>query len=433
MSFLLRQGVVAALTANALRPSRGRRSGLGSFLAGFLFNEAAPQVLAVTALDAATHLTAGRRSGIAAKAGLALAGASALGLAQVVRQSRRSADRFEDALVEGLGVDYVEQLDAGPDPADLATAWRRLARPFNFADEGVRVISDVPYTEAGKRGHLDIYLPAGEDAIKDAPVLLQVHGGAWTVGAKEHQARPLMNHMAARGWVCVAINYRLAPRDAWPAHIVDVKRAIAWVREHIADYGGDPDYLAITGGSAGGHLAALAALTPGDPAFQPGFEDADTSVRAAVPFYGVYDFAGSTGLTNAIGMRDAFLGPRVMQTTWTDSPDVYEAASPILRITPDAPDFFVIHGDLDSLVSVDQARLFVAELRRTSRKSVVYAELPGAQHAFDVYHSIRSTYAVRAVDRYLSWHWNTWRHGLEADSGVDPGDLDGDTRTDRSA
>ena len=433
MSFLLRQGVVAALTANALRPSRGRRSGLGSFLAGFLFNEAAPQVLAVTALDAATHLTAGRRSGVRAKAGLALAGASALGLAKVVRQSRLSADRFEDALVEGLGVDYVEQLDAVPDPADLATAWRRLARPFNFADEGVRVISDVPYTEAGKRGHLDIYLPAGEDAIKDAPVLLQVHGGAWTVGAKEHQARPLMNHMAARGWVCVAINYRLAPRDAWPAHIVDVKRAIAWVREHIADYGGDPDYLAITGGSAGGHLAALAALTPGDPAFQPGFEDADTSVRAAVPFYGVYDFAGSTGLTNAIGMRDAFLGPRVMQTTWTDSPDVYEAASPILRITPDAPDFFVIHGDVDSLVAVDQARLFVAELRRTSRKSVVYAELPGAQHAFDVYHSIRSTYAVRAVDRYLSWHWNTWRHGLEADSGVEPGDLDSDARTDRSA
>lgn len=433
MSFLLRQGVVAALTANALRPSRGRRSGLGSFLAGFLFNEAAPQVLAVTALDAATHLTAGRRSGFRAKAGLALAGASALGLAKVVRQSRRSADRFEDALVEGLGVDYVEQLDAVPDPADLATAWRRLARPFNFADEGVRVISDVPYTEAGKRGHLDIYLPAGEDAIKDAPVLLQVHGGAWTVGAKEHQARPLMNHMAARGWVCVAINYRLAPRDAWPAHIVDVKRAIAWVREHIADYGGDPDYLAITGGSAGGHLAALAALTPGDPAFQPGFEDADTSVRAAVPFYGVYDFAGSTGLTNAIGMRDAFLGPRVMQTTWTDSPDVYEAASPILRITPGAPDFFVIHGDVDSLVAVDQARLFVAELRRTSRKSVVYAELPGAQHAFDVYHSIRSTYAVRAVDRYLSWHWNTWRHGLDADSGVKPGDLDGDARTDRSA
>ncbi len=73
---------------------------------------------------------------------------------------------------------------------------------------------------------------------------------------------------------------------------------------------------------------------------------------------------------------------------------------------------------------VDQARLFVAELRRTSKKSVVYAELPGAQHAFDVFHSIRSAHAVRAVDRYLTWHWNTWRHGLEADSGVEPEELD---------
>ena len=233
-----------------------------------------------------------------------------------------------------------------------------------------------------------------------------------------------MNQMAAQGWVCVAINYRLAPRDGWPAHIVDVKRAIAWVKDHIADYGGNPDYVVITGGSAGGHLTALAALTPGDPDFQPGFEDADTSVQAAVPFYGVYDFAGSTGLRNATEMRDTFLGPRVMQSTWQDSPDVFEAASPILRITADAPDFFVLHGELDSLVSVDQARLFVAELRRTSKKSVVYAELPGAQHAFDVFHSIRSAHAVRAVDRYLNWHWNTWRHGLEADSGVDPDELD---------
>lgn len=423
MSFLRRQSVLAALTVNALRPPRSARAGVPAFVAGWLFGETAPQMLALTALDAATHLTRGRRQGLRAKAGLALAGATALGLARIVQQSRRVGDGFEEALVEGLGVDYVEQLDQVPSPADLATPWRRLARPFSFADDGVRVIRNLPYSEAGRRGHLDIYLPAGEDAIKEAPVLLQVHGGAWSVGQKEHQGRPLMNQMAAKGWVCVAINYRLSPRDAWPAHIVDVKRAIAWVKDNIADYGGDPDYVVITGGSAGGHLTALAALTAGDPDFQPGFEDADTSVQAAVPFYGVYDFAGSTGLTNAIGMRDAFLGPRVVQTTWADTPDVYEAASPILRVTADAPDFFVIHGELDTLVAVDQARLFVAELRRASERSVVYAELPGAQHAFDVFHSIRSAHAVRAVDRYLTWHWNTWRHGLEADSGVEPEDL----------
>jgi len=420
VSFLSRQSVIAALTANALRPPRGQRTGVPAFAVGWLFGETAPQMLALTAIDAATHLTKGRRAGVRAKVGLALAGASALGLAHMVRQSRRAADVLDDALVEGLGVDYVEQLDAAPDPADLATPWRSLARPFDFRDDAVRVIRNLPYSEAGRRGHLDIYLPARDDAVADAPVLLQVHGGAWMLGAKEHQGRPLMNRMAAQGWVCVAINYRLSPRDPWPAHIVDVKRAIAWVKDNIGAYGGDPEYLAITGGSAGGHLAALAALTPGDEQFQPGFEDADTSVQAAVPFYGVYDFAGSTGLANAVGMRDAFLGPRVMQTTWQDAPDLYEAASPILRITPDAPDFFVIHGELDSLVAVDQARLFVAELRRTSEKSVVYAELPGAQHAFDVFHSIRSAHAVRAVDRYLTWHWNTWRRGLEADSGVDP-------------
>jgi len=367
-----------------------------------LVSETAPQVLALTALDVATHVTRGRRAGVRAKAGLALAGASALGLARMVQQSRKVADELEEALVEGLGVDYVEQLDEVPSPADLATPWRRLARPFHFADDGVEVISNLPYSEAGRRGHLDIYLPAGEDAIKDAPVLLQVHGGAWSVGAKEHQGRPLMNQMAAKGWVCVAINYRLAPRDPWPAHVVDVKRAIAWVKDNIADYGGDPRYLAITGGSAGGHLTALAALSAGDPDFQPGFEDADTSVQAAVPFYGVYDFAGSTGLTNAIGMRDAFLGPKVMQTTWADSPDVYEAASPILRVSAEAPDFFVIHGELDSLVAVDQARMFVAELRRTSKSSVVYAELPGAQHAFEVFPSVRTYATVHAVERFLA-------------------------------
>ncbi len=92
-----------------------------------------------------------------------------------------------------------------------------------------------------------------------------------------------MSHLAARGWICVSIGYRVSPMHTWPDHIVDVKRALAWVKENIAHYGGDPDFVAITGGSAGGHLSTLAALTPNDPAFQPGFEDADTSGVASVP------------------------------------------------------------------------------------------------------------------------------------------------------
>jgi acetyl esterase/lipase len=419
MGFLRRQVVTAALTANALRPLPGYEAAIPSFFAGWLTTELAPHLLAATAADATAHSTRGRRDW----RGLALAGASAAGLALMIRQSRQVQQVAEDALTDALGLDYSDALDALPTPAELATPWRKLVYPFRMKDEAVHVERNIAYNDHGRRGRLDVYTPAGgtgrRTADGGAPVLLQVHGGAWTIGNKDQQGLPLMNHMAAKGWVCVAINYRLSPRDPFPAHVIDVKQALAWIKEHIADYGGDPSYVAITGGSAGGHLTALAALTAGDRAWQPGFEDADTSVQCAVPHYGVYDFAGSTGLRTAELMRDRFLAPRVMAKRWSDDPEAFEAASPILRITPDAPDFFVLHGVNDTLVDVGQARQFVARLREVSDKSVVYAELPGTQHAFDVFPSIRSAHVVRAIDRYLHWHWNTWRAGLDHDAQVD--------------
>jgi acetyl esterase/lipase len=414
MGFLSRQVVTAALTANAIRPVPGFRAGIPAFFAGWLTSELVPHLMALTAADTAAHVV--RRRGRRSKAGLALAAANIAGQAFLADQSRRVQKDAEDALVEGLGYDYLEQLDAKPTPAELATPWRRLANPFRMRNAEVVVEKDIAYApEHGKRGLLDVYRPAaGTDGR--APVLLQVHGGGWTIGNKDQQGIPLMQHLAAKGWVCVAINYRLAPRDPFPAQIIDVKRAIAWVREHIAEHGGDPDYIAITGGSAGGHLVALAAVTANDPAYQPGFEDVDTSVAAAIPHYGVYDFAGSTGLRSAELMRDRFLAPRVVKQRWTDAPEVFEAGTPLLRVGKDAPDFFVLHGAHDSLVSVEQARLFVARLREVSGATVVYAELPGAQHAFDVFPSIRSSHVVRAIDRYLHWHWNGWRRerGLTA-------------------
>jgi acetyl esterase/lipase len=405
MGFLRRQAITAALTANAIRPIPGFRVGIPAFFAGWLTGELAPHLLAVTAADAAVHSTGRRRS----VAGLALAGASAAGLSFLIRQARTVQTEAEDALVEGIGADYIEQLDAEPTPAELATPWRQLVNPFRMRNTAVKVEKNIAYNDHGRRGMLDVYLPAAGVPDGGAPVLLQVHGGAWTIGNKDQQGIPLMQHLAAKGWVCVAINYRLSPRDAFPAHVIDVKQAIAWIKENIAAYGGDPDYVAITGGSAGGHLVALAALTADDKGWQPGFADADTSVQVAVPHYGVYDFAGSTGLKNVEKMRDLFLAKRILQTTWSEQPELFEAASPILRITPDAPDFFVLHGAYDTLVPVGQARLFVEKLRQTSKRTVVYAELSGAQHAFDVFPSIRSAHVVRAIDRYLHWHWNQYR------------------------
>jgi acetyl esterase/lipase len=411
MSFRRRQVVTAALTANAIRPVPGFGPGVPAFFAGWLVGEMAPHVLALTAADAAVHGLLPRSGRRRDRVGLALAGASAAGLGYLIWQSRAVRDRVEDALTEGLGLDYVEQLDAKPTPAELATPWRALVNPFRTFRKGpveVRVERDLSFGEAGSRNHLDIYAPA-EGPVEGAPVLLQVHGGAWTIGKKDQQGIPLMYHLAAKGWICVAINYRLAPRDPFPAQIIDVKQAIAWIRDNIADYGGDPDYIAITGGSAGGHLTALAALTANDPAWQPGFEEVDTSVQVAVPHYGVYDVAGATGLRAVTLTRDRFMAPAVFKKRYADDPAAFEAASPILRITPDAPDIFVLHGSHDTLVGVDQARMFVQKLREVSKRTVVYAELPGAQHAFDVFPSIRSSHIVRAIDRYLHWHWNQYR------------------------
>jgi acetyl esterase/lipase len=412
-SFRTRAVVYAALTANAVRPLPGFRAGVPSFFAGWITGEMAPHWLAVTTADAVTHLTGKRRDPVS----LALAGASAAGLGYLIHLARRDRLTAEAALTEALGADYGEQLDALPTPAEVRTSWRSLVNPFRTFRKPpvpIRVERNIAFGEAGRRNYLDIYLP--EEPVENAPVLLQVHGGAWILGQKEEQGIPLMQHLAAQGWVCVAINYRLSPRDPWPAQAIDVKKAIHWIRQHISAYGGDPDYIAITGGSAGGHLTALTALTPNTPEWQPGFEDADTSVQLAIPHYGVYDMAGSTGTKPATQLRDLFLAGWVMKTNWRDHPQVFEDASPILRITPDAPDFFVIHGAHDTLVPVDQARQFVARLREVSKRTVVYVELPGAQHAFDIFPSIRSAHIVRAIDRYLHWHWNQYRR--ERDSAI---------------
>ena len=312
VGFLRRQLVTAALTANALRPSATYRGGALGFFPGWLTGELSPHLLALTAADSAISLARGRTS----PASRALAVANLAGLLRLVQGGHRAGKQAEDALADALGADYVEQLDAAPSPADLAVPWRSLINPFRHGDDRVTVHRDLQYAPYGKRGLLDVYLPADPEArIEKAPVLLQVHGGGWTIGTKDQQGLPLMRYLAAKGWVCVAINYRLAPRDPFPAQIEDVKRAIAWIKEHIAEHGGDPDYIVITGGSAGGHLAALAALTPNDPAYQPGFEDADTTVQAAVPHYGVYDFAASTGMRKSELMRDTFLAPKVVKNT----------------------------------------------------------------------------------------------------------------------
>ena len=149
-----------------------------------------------------------------------------------------------------------------------------------------------------------------------------------------------------------------------------MKKVLAWVREHGPEYGADPNVVFVAGSSAGGHLASMAALTANDASLQPGFEDVDTSVTAVVSLYGYYGPVGP------------------------------ERSSPMAYDGQGAPPFFVAHPDRDTFVIVEDARRFVESLRKGSANPVVYAELPGAQHGFDFFYSIRFEAVIDGIEAF---------------------------------
>jgi acetyl esterase/lipase len=383
MLLIVLSAVGLVFVLNGLRPLRLTPLVVPAFFAAWLVVELAPQLLVLTLLGVVLASFGG-----VTWLGLVLAALVVAGLVRMVAQAQQVAAVAEIALQRWPSV--------GPHESQPISVVRRFFRPMAFKDAQVERTKDIPYGEAGARNHLDVYRRA--DHPTGCPTLLQVHGGGWVIGSKDQQGRPLMLEMARRGWVCFAPNYRLSPRATFPDHLVDVKRAIAWVRSHAHEYGGDPGFIVVTGGSAGGHLVALAALTANDPSYQLGFEDVDTTVQGCVPYYGVYDLEGETG-TRAHKVRHETLMARLVMKT--KEPDAFRKAAPLARVHAEAPPFLVIHGRNDTLVPVEEARLLVERLRSVSGAPVLYLELPGTQHAFDVFPSVRSDAVVRAVARFL--------------------------------
>lgn len=233
-----------------------------------------------------------------------------------------------------------------------------------------------------------------------APVLLFVPGGAWVQGTRVLQGHTLLSHLVEKGWVCLTMDYRVSPVHRWPRHIADVNAAIAWARSNVDKFGGDRNFVAIAGCSAGGHLAALAALTPGDPAFRGELTDsADTSVDAVVGIYGRYDWQDQSTPTRR--SFTSFLERVVVRRSQNRHPEIYEAASPIKRIHDQAPPFLLIHGDHDSIIPVDEARQFRDALRARGNGRVDYVELPKAGHAFDLVDSSHARRCAVESTRFL--------------------------------
>jgi len=380
----------AVFTLNAFVPVRKIPAlFVPSFFGSWLTAELALQHIVWQAIVTLLFVELGALSSWPGQAGLVITLASWLGLGALFLSGRRAQVSFDEAL---------ETLDDPLEAVRLPAL--QVALPFLFKRRGVKVTRNVVYREvAGRSLKLDVAMPV--DPGQSRPAIMQVHGGAWVIGDKREQGWPLIGHLAANGWVCFNVNYRLSPAATWPDHLEDLKYALKWIREHADDYGIDRDFIAVTGGSAGGHLSAMIGLTANDPEYQRGFEDADTTVQAAIPIYGVFDFTNRLGAQHET-MRKSLLEPWVMKEFYERNPEAFERASPVDRIHPDAPPFFVIHGDRDTLAPVEDARLFVDELMRSSKAPVFYAELPGAQHAFDIFASPRTARMLDAVLKFLT-------------------------------
>jgi acetyl esterase/lipase len=314
------------------------------------------------------------------------------GIGEVKKQQRDATNAVTEAALRG--VVPAKDLDiTWPAPERTPPVWKAFEHRRNVYRSSVRY-GDSPSQL------LDVWRTK-DLPVQPAPVMLFLPGGAWVHGGRILQGYALMSHLADMGWVCLSIDYRVAPNHPWPQHITDVKTAIAWARANVDKYGGDRNFVAVAGTSAGGHLAALAGLTPNDPDMQQDLpEGSDTSVDAVVGIYGRYDWEDRSTVERARFVD--FLERVVVKHGLDRHPEIFRNASPIARTHADAPPFLVIHGSGDTVIPVQQARDFVAKLRAESRAPVGYVELPGAGHGFDMTDGARTGSMATAIGLFLN-------------------------------
>ena len=348
-------------------PFRRGRLGFVVFVVTMTVNEI-PLVLLLVFLASLAVMGPPPR-GAGAWAVILVSAGVASGLLWLQVRAKSTVPHLRDALDRELGQGWRTSVD---DLLPIDDPWRDgIVRPFQRRRAGVERIRNVSY--GPDRAHrLDIYRRRAAD--RDRPVIIHLHGGGFIQGGRSREGVAMLLQLAARGWLCLSVDYRIGTAGEFPNPLVDTKRAIAWIRDHAGEYAADACQVYLLGQSAGGHLAVSAALTGGDPRFQPGFEGANTEVAGAVALYG-------------------YLGPR------TTDP----ASAPAALARSDAPPLLIIHGCLDTMVPPEGPRFVASILRSSSHSPVVYAEVPGMQHAHDFFGSVRARLVAEEVEAFVSW------------------------------
>lgn len=250
---------------------------------------------------------------------------------------------------------------------------------------------DVAYATASPTQKLDLYLP--NDAKAPYPLIIEIHGGGFMMGSKSGDISPMLQGLQ-RGYAVASINYRLSSEAKFPAAVNDVKAAIRFLRANAAKYQLDTNRFATWGGSAGGHLSAMAALSGGvgslsDPAL--GLVDTSDKVQAAIVWFGPMDFStmdaefaalgttGKMGPTNSGNSAESRYLGQVVGTT--EAQALVQAANPLHYLTPDDPALFIQHGTADRHIPITQSINLATRVGAAiGKENVRFERLEGAEH-----------------------------------------------------
>jgi arylformamidase len=237
-----------------------------------------------------------------------------------------------------------------------------------------KVVRDLPYAGkgSGPLRTLDLHTPDAKRE-KPRPIFILIHGGGWRTGDKSnsHFAEPKTKWLLDGGYIVASINYRLSPAVQHPAHIEDTCKAIAWVQEHAADFGGDRHRIYLLGHSAGAHLAALAAVDV-DRLKSAGADPA--GIKGVV----LLDGAGYDIPQQYPYLRDDSVMQKMYRDAFTDDPSKQRDASPVHRVTTKPPPFLILHITR-RLDSPRQSRLLADALRKEGGTAEV-VPIPGKSH-----------------------------------------------------
>ena len=338
-----------------------------SWLPAMVVTELAPLWLGVHALALALGLVLGGVSNWGGRVGTGLLVVSMMLLVRVIVRSRRGVGDLR-GLVDGI---------VHPAPGLAGLIGRPIPTPDGVVEQHA--------IDWGDGLTLDLVRP--DDDRRELPVLVYVHGGGWTGGDPQRQGRDLYHALARAGWATAAIRYPLAPHAAVEDQIDAVRAAVRWMRTGLAHHGVVAETVALAGGSAGGHLAAMAALT--------GRHDHER-VAACVGMYGIYDMANRNRLRAPWGM----IPNTVMGERYRDAPARYHAVPPIDQDVSDSPPFLLVHGTRDTLVPIGEAAQF-AQVLRAGDRPVDVVPVPGAEHAFDAVSSTTSRTTAAVVRDWL--------------------------------